>query len=121
MLLSHRGVVIPICAQALAQATLSSIQSIFDQRFNQGAAFPGWLAPIAMAVGATSLLNAWIVNLFGMRRGGFCLLQRAGDADGPTLGLGTYHLLGQIAGYGKCPLDPVGFGLHLADQNDLVA
>ena len=102
-------------------ATLSSTQSILDQRLNQGAAFPFWFALIAMAVGAASLLNAWIVNLFGMRRGGFCLLQRAGDADGPTLGLGADYLLGQIAGDGKCPLDPVGFGLHLADQNDLVA
>jgi MFS transporter, DHA1 family, multidrug resistance protein len=69
---SHRIVVISILAQSLTLgmlfASLSSMQGIFEQRFDRAESFPLWFAFIALASMAGSMLNARIVMKVGMRR-----------------------------------------------------
>ncbi len=69
---SQRIVVISILAQTLTLGmlfgTLSSMQGIFDQRFDRAATFPYWFAFIALASMLGSALNAQIVMRLGMRR-----------------------------------------------------
>lgn len=72
MLFSHRIVLISIAAQTLTLgmlfATLSSMQGIFEQRFDRAAEFPFWFAAIAVASMSGSLINARLVMTLGMRR-----------------------------------------------------
>lgn len=70
-LLGHRIVKLSILCQTLTMAALfsmlSSIQGIFDLRFDRGAQFPVWFAVIAVLSASGSLLNARAVMRFGMR------------------------------------------------------
>jgi MFS transporter, DHA1 family, multidrug resistance protein len=70
--LRHRTILISILVQALTLAalfaTLSSIQGIFDQRFDRAESFPMWFGVIALASASGSLLNAKVVMALGMRR-----------------------------------------------------
>jgi DHA1 family bicyclomycin/chloramphenicol resistance-like MFS transporter len=67
----HRIVVISVLCQTLTLAmlfsTLSSMQGIFDQRFQQGDNFPYWFAGIALASMTGSFVNSRIVMRVGMR------------------------------------------------------
>ena len=69
--MSHRVVLLSIAAQTLTLAmlfaTLSSMEGIFDQRFDRAASFPLWFAVIAMASMSGSILNARLVVSLGMR------------------------------------------------------
>ncbi len=69
--LSLRLVQISIAVQSLTLgalfATLSSMQGIFEQRFDRGDSFPLWFAVIAMASATGSMLNARMVMRRGMR------------------------------------------------------
>ncbi len=71
-LLGHRIVIVSIIAQTLTLAalfaSLSSMQGIFDQRFDRAASFPLWFAFIALASASGSILNASVVVRLGMRR-----------------------------------------------------
>jgi len=68
----HRPVVVSIMVQSLTLAalfaTLSSMQGIFEQRFDRADSFPLWFAVIALASMSGSLLNSRIVMRLGMRR-----------------------------------------------------
>ncbi len=69
---SHRIVVISILMQSLTLAalfaTLSSMQGIFDLRFDRGASFPYWFALIALCSAIGNVVNAKTVVRYGMRR-----------------------------------------------------
>ena len=69
---SHRIVVISILGQTLTLgmlfATLSSMQGIFDLRFDRAETFPYWFTFIALASMMGSALNARVVMRLGMRR-----------------------------------------------------
>lgn len=69
---SHRVVVVSILGQTLTLgmlfATLSSMQGIFDLRFDRAETFPQWFAFIALASMTGSALNARVVMRLGMRR-----------------------------------------------------
>ncbi|MGV8951166.1 MAG: multidrug effflux MFS transporter [Cypionkella sp.] len=71
-LLSHRVVVISIVMQTLTLAalfaTLSSMQGIFEQRFDRAASFPLWFALIALCSAFGNIINAKTVVRYGMRR-----------------------------------------------------
>ena len=71
-LLSHRIVKVSIIAQTLTLAALfaalSSMQGIFDQRFDRAESFPLWFAFIALASASGSIVNASVVVRLGMRR-----------------------------------------------------
>jgi DHA1 family bicyclomycin/chloramphenicol resistance-like MFS transporter len=71
-LLSHRIVIASIVAQTLTLAalfaTLSSMQGIFEQRFDRADSFPLWFAFIALASASGSIINANVVVRLGMRR-----------------------------------------------------
>ena len=66
-----RVVLVSIVAQTLTLAalfaTLSSMQGIFEQRFDRAASFPLWFALIAFGSALASILNARIVMQLGMR------------------------------------------------------
>jgi MFS transporter, DHA1 family, multidrug resistance protein len=68
----HRAVVISTLVQTLTLAalfgTLSSMQGIFEARFDRAETFPLWFAVIALASMSGSLLNSRIVMRLGMRR-----------------------------------------------------
>lgn len=70
-LFSHRIVAISIVAQMLTQAclfaTLSSMQGIFEQRFDRAESFPTWFAVIAICSAIGSVINARVVMRLGMR------------------------------------------------------
>lgn len=70
-LFSHRIVTVSILAQTLTQAslfaTLSSMQGIFEQRFDRAESFPLWFAVIALVSGLGSFVNARVVMRVGMR------------------------------------------------------
>lgn len=70
-LLSHRIVVISILCQTLTLgalfATLSSMQGIFEQRFDRAASFPLWFAFIALCAISGSFVNSRVVMRVGMR------------------------------------------------------
>ncbi|MBP9951834.1 MAG: multidrug effflux MFS transporter [Cypionkella sp.] len=70
-LLGHRIVVLSILCQALTLgslfATLSSMQGIFEQRFDQAENFPLWFAFIAMCAMSGSIISARVVMRVGMR------------------------------------------------------
>lgn len=70
-LFSHRIVAISIIAQMLTQAclfaTLSSMQGIFEQRFDRAESFPTWFAVIAICSAIGSVINARVVMRLGMR------------------------------------------------------
>jgi MFS transporter, DHA1 family, multidrug resistance protein len=72
LLFSHRIVLISIAAQSLTLgmlfATLSSMQGIFETRFDRADSFPLWFALIAVASMSGSILNARLVMRLGMRR-----------------------------------------------------
>ena len=67
-----RIIIVSIAAQALTMgclfAALSSMQSIFDQRFDRADSFPMWFAVIALASSVGSVINANVVVRIGMRR-----------------------------------------------------
>jgi DHA1 family bicyclomycin/chloramphenicol resistance-like MFS transporter len=69
--LSHRIVLIAIVAQMLTLgclfATLSSMQGIFEHRFNRADSFPMWFAVIALCSTMGSIINARVVVKRGMR------------------------------------------------------
>lgn len=69
--LSLRLVLVSIAAQSLTLgalfATLSSMQGIFEHRFDRAESFPLWFAVIALASASGSILNARIVMRRGMR------------------------------------------------------
>ena len=71
-LFGHRVVIASIVAQTLTLAalfaSLSSMQGIFEQRFDRAASFPLWFAFIALASSSGSILNAAVVVRLGMRR-----------------------------------------------------
>ena len=71
-LAQHRVIVISTLVQTLTLAalfaTLSSMQSIFEIRFNRAESFPLWFAFIALASMSGSLLNSRVVMTLGMRR-----------------------------------------------------
>ena len=66
-----RVVVVSIAAQTLCLAALfaalSSMQGIFEQRFDRADSFPLWFALIAFGSAMASILNARIVMRLGMR------------------------------------------------------
>ncbi|MFT5870232.1 MAG: DHA1 family bicyclomycin/chloramphenicol resistance-like MFS transporter [Paracoccaceae bacterium] len=68
---SHRVVTLAIVTQSLCFgalfANLSTIQPIFAIRFDQGQYFHLWFGLIAMLAGSASILNAVLVERFGMR------------------------------------------------------
>lgn len=70
-LFTHRIVVVSIVAQTLTLAalfaSLSSLQSIFAQRFDRADSFAAWFAFIALASASGSILNARLVMRRGMR------------------------------------------------------
>ncbi len=70
--LSYRVILVGTVIQALTLAalfaTLSSIQSIFEQQFHRGASFPLWFAFIALMAMSGSMLNSRIVMTLGMHR-----------------------------------------------------
>lgn len=70
--LALRPVQLSIAAQSLTLgalfATLSSMQGIFEMRFDRADSFPLWFAVIAAASASGSLLNARMVMRHGMRR-----------------------------------------------------
>jgi MFS transporter, DHA1 family, multidrug resistance protein len=69
---SYRIVVISIMMQSLTLAalfaTLSSMQGIFELRFDHGPSFPYWFALIALCSAIGNVINAKTVVRFGMRR-----------------------------------------------------
>ncbi len=71
-LFGHRVVIVSIAAQTLTLAalfaSLSSMQGIFEQRFDRADSFPLWFAFIALASSSGSILNAAVVVRLGMRR-----------------------------------------------------
>ncbi len=71
-ILSHRVVVLSVVLQALISGVLfgvlSSMQGIFEQRFDRAASFPVWFAVIAVLSMSGSILNARVVVRLGMRR-----------------------------------------------------
>ncbi len=71
-LLGHRVVVISIIMQTLTLAalfaTLSSMQGIFEQRFDRAESFPLWFALIAGCSAIGNVINAKTVVKYGMRR-----------------------------------------------------
>ena len=70
-LTQHRIALISTLCQSLSSAalfaTLSSQQSIFDQRFDRAATFPLWFGIIALCAISGSLLNSRLVMRVGMR------------------------------------------------------
>ncbi len=70
--LVHRVILVGTVIQALTLAalfaTLSSIQSIFEQQFHRSASFPLWFAFIAVMAMSGSMLNSRVVMTLGMRR-----------------------------------------------------
>lgn len=70
--LNHRTILISILVQTLVLgalfATLSSMQGIFESRFDRAESFPLWFAFIALASASGSILNAKVVMSLGMRR-----------------------------------------------------
>ena len=70
-LLGHRVVIASILAQTLTLAalfaSLSSMQGIFEQRFDRADSFPLWFAFIALTSASGSILNAAVVVRLGMR------------------------------------------------------
>jgi MFS transporter, DHA1 family, multidrug resistance protein len=70
-LFTHRIVVVSILAQTLTMAalfaTLSSMQGIFEQRFDRAASFPLWFAFIALGSASGSIINSRVVMRLGMR------------------------------------------------------
>ena len=71
-LVHHRVIVISTLLQTLTLAalfaTLSSMQGIFETRFDRAETFPQWFALIALASMSGSFLNSRIVMTLGMRR-----------------------------------------------------
>ncbi|PTE14966.1 MFS transporter [Pseudogemmobacter blasticus] len=71
-LFSHRVVLISILCQSLTLGALfsmlSSIQGIFDLRFDRADQFPLWFGVIAVLSAFGSILNAKVVVKVGMRR-----------------------------------------------------
>jgi DHA1 family bicyclomycin/chloramphenicol resistance-like MFS transporter len=69
---SSRVVLVSIIAQSLTLAalfaTLSSMQGIFEQRFDRATSFPSWFALIAMVSMGGSIINAKVVIRLGMRK-----------------------------------------------------
>ena len=69
---SSRVVLVSIVAQSLTLAalfaTLSSMQGIFEQRFDRATSFPLWFALIAMVSMGGSIINAKVVVRLGMRK-----------------------------------------------------
>lgn len=70
--LGHRLILLSILVQALTMgalfATLSSMQGIFETRFDRADSFPLWFAVIAGLSSLGSMLNARVVMTLGMRR-----------------------------------------------------
>lgn len=106
-LFSHPVVVISILMQTMTQAalfaTLSSMQGIFEQRFDRGASFPLWFALIALCSAVGNIINAKTVVKYGMRH-----LIRIGYlvVVGLTSGLLVLKLAGLIP-------EAMAFPLHL--------
>ncbi len=71
-LFGHRVVIASIIAQTLTLAALfaalSSMQGVFEQRFDRAGSFPLWFAFIALTSSSGSILNAAVVVRLGMRR-----------------------------------------------------
>ena len=71
-LFSHRIVLVSLVAQTLTLAslfaTLSSMQGIFEVRFDRAETFPLWFGFIALISMAGSVINARVVVRTGMRR-----------------------------------------------------
>ena len=71
-LFSHRIVLVSLVAQTLTLAslfaTLSSMQGIFETRFDRAASFPLWFGFIALISMGGSVINARVVVQRGMRR-----------------------------------------------------
>jgi len=69
---SYRVVNISILIQALTTgvllATISSIQGVYEQRFDMAASFPLWFAAGALIAAGGSFLNSRIVMVMGMRK-----------------------------------------------------
>ena len=71
-LFSHRIVLVSLLAQTLTLAslfaTLSSMQGIFEVRFDRAETFPLWFGFIALISMGGSVINARVVVRIGMRR-----------------------------------------------------
>lgn len=70
-LFRHRIVLVSTIAQTLTYAALfsalSSMQGVFEQRFDRAESFPAWFGFIALCSISGSVLNARIVGRIGMR------------------------------------------------------
>ncbi|MES2436291.1 MAG: multidrug effflux MFS transporter [Pseudomonadota bacterium] len=70
-LFTHRIVRVSIAAQTLTMAalfgSLSSMQGIFEQRFDRAESFPLWFAFIALGSASGSIINSRVVMRIGMR------------------------------------------------------
>lgn len=70
-LFTHRIVRVSIMAQTLTMAalfaSLSSMQGIFEQRFDRAESFPLWFAFIALGSASGSIINSRVVMKVGMR------------------------------------------------------
>ncbi|MDZ4312453.1 MAG: multidrug effflux MFS transporter [Cypionkella sp.] len=70
-LFTHRIVTISILAQTLTMAalfaSLSSMQGIFELRFDRAESFPLWFAFIALGSASGSIINSRVVMRVGMR------------------------------------------------------
>ena len=71
-LMQHRVIVVATLVQTLVLAallaTLSSMQGVFEVRFDRGESFPIWFALIAVGSLWGSILNSQVVMGLGMRR-----------------------------------------------------
>lgn len=96
-LLGHRIVIVSILAQTLTLAalfaSLSSMQGIFEQRFDRASSFPLWFAFIALTSASGSILNAAVVVRLGMR---FVVTVTYAAMLGLTLGLLTLMVTGAM-------------------------
>ncbi|OZA07910.1 MAG: multidrug MFS transporter [Rhodobacterales bacterium 17-64-5] len=106
-LFTHRIVRVSIMAQTLTMAalfaSLSSMQGIFEQRFDRAESFPLWFAFIALGSASGSIINSRVVMRIGMRP---VIIM----AYGSVLAL-TLVLLALIA-TGTMP-EPLAFPLHI--------
>lgn len=70
-ILSHPAVRLPILVQSLAMAmpfcTLMLVQPIYEQVYDRASSFPYWFGGVALVAGSGSILNALLVERFGMR------------------------------------------------------
>lgn len=109
---AHRTVVISILVQSLCFSvlflTLSIIQPTFDVTYGEAAHFHWWFGLIAILAASASILNARIVERFGMRR--IVMAALAGQTV-ISLGIFVLSLGGHLPLWGYVAWNVTLFGL----------